>query len=401
MEQMTNKYTLLSLAIKNLKRKPLRTGILVVAIGLLVSVLVFALSFVRRVDSSIKITSQRLGADLLIVPTGSRGAAEDVLLENKVKTFYMEKGLLDRVKAIKGIDKVTAQTYLATITGACCDVPESIVVAFNQETDFVVKPWLQKKLGRRLQKGEALVGSESAFNISMGLTEVDSVLFGNVFRMVGVLDKTGTGLDTAILIDENNIDDILKKGKANIKPGQISVIFAKVKKGFDPIRVAAELEDSVIETDTVARKDIGKNVINALRDINRIFLITFILASLLAAFLAWAVFSGIANERSREVGIMRAIGAKESHVMKLFLIEVIVIGGFGSLMGIFAGTALSFLLAKGFAILKNISTDLSTFERLGIGIIGFVIGTSVCVVGALSPIQRIKKMEPLIVLKGE
>jgi len=30
-----------------------------------------------------------------------------------------------------------------------------------------------------------------------------------------------------------------------------------------------------------------------------------------------------------------------------------------------------------------------------------VIGTSVCVVGALSPIQRIKKMEPLIVLKGE
>jgi len=211
---MTHKYTLLSLAVKNLKRKPLRTGILVVAIGLLVSVLVFALSFVRRVDSGIRMTSERLGADLLIVPTGSRGAAEDVLLENRVKTFYMDKGLLDRVKAIKGIDKVTSQTYLATITGACCDVPESIVVAFNQETDFVVNPWLQKKLGRRLQKGEALVGSESAFNITMGLTEVDSVLFGNVFRMVGVLDKTGTGLDTAILIDENNIDDIVKKGKA-------------------------------------------------------------------------------------------------------------------------------------------------------------------------------------------
>jgi len=78
---MTKEFTLFSLAIKNLKRKPLRTGILVVAIALLVSVLVFALSFVRRVDSSIKITSHRLGADLLIVPTGSRGAAEDVLLE--------------------------------------------------------------------------------------------------------------------------------------------------------------------------------------------------------------------------------------------------------------------------------------------------------------------------------
>jgi putative ABC transport system permease protein len=398
---MTNRLTLFPLAIKNLKRKPLRSWILVIAIGLLVSVLVFALSFVRRVDSGIRITSDRLGADLLIVPAGSRGAAEDVLLENKVKTFYMDKGIMERVKKIKGIEKVTPQTYLATITGACCDVPESIVVAFNQDTDFVIKPWLTKKLARRLDRGEAIVGSESAFNIRLGLTEVDSVLFGNVFKIVGVLDKTGTGLDTAIFIDENNIDDIMKKGKATIKPGDISVIFAKVKKGYDPLVVAAELEDTVIETDTMARKDIGKNLINALRDINRIFLISIVLASILAAFLAWAVFSGIANERSKEVGIMRAIGAKESHVMKLFLFEVIVIGGIGSLIGILSGTLLSFLLAKGFTILRNISSDISVIERLVIAVAGFVIGTGVCVVGALSPIRRLKKIEPLVVLKGE
>jgi putative ABC transport system permease protein len=398
---MTAKLTFFSLAIRNLKRKPLRTGILMVAIGLLVSVLVFALSFVRRVDSGIRMTSDRLGADLLIVPTGSRGAAEDVLLENKVKTFYMDRGIVDRVRSVDGIDRVTAQTYLATITGACCDVPESIVVAFDQDTDFVIKPWLSKKLGRKLQKGEAIVGSESALNITLGLTEVDSVLFGNVFRMVGVLDKTGTGLDTAIFIDEKNIDDIMKKGKTGIRPGQISLILAKVKKGYDPLRVAADLEDSIIETDTVARKDIGKNVLNALKDINRIFLITIVLASFLAAFLAWAVFSGITNERSKEVGIMRAIGAKESHVVRLFLIEVLVIGGIGSVVGILFGTALSLALGRAFTILKSVSTDLTVTERLCIALAGLVAGTGICIVGALSPITRIKKIEPLIVLKGE
>lgn len=398
-----NEFTFLSLAAKNLKRKPLRTGILVIAIGLLVAVLVFAISFVRRVDSGIRITSDRLGADLLIVPTGSRGSAEDVLLENRVKTFYMDRSILDRVKSIKGIDSdnVTHQTYLATITGACCDVPESIVVAFNQDTDFVIRPWLQKKLGRRLQRGEAIVGSESALNISMGLTEVDSVLFGNVFKMVGVLDKTGTGLDTAIFIDENNIEDIMKKGTVNIKPGQISVIFAKVRKGYDPYNVAATLEDSIIETDTVARKDIGKKLINALRDINTIFAITVLLSSILAAFLAWAVFSGIANERSREVGIMRAIGAKESHVVRIFLLEVLMVGGIGSVVGIVWGTALSILLAKGFTILKNMSTDLSILERGVVSFAGLVIGTGICVAGALAPIRRIKKTEPLTVLKGD
>ena len=398
---MKNEFTIFSFALKNLRRKPLRSGILVTAIGLLVSVLVFSLSFTIRVKSSIKTTSDRLGADLLIVPTGSRGAAEDVLLENRVKTFYMDKGILERVKQIKGINEMTYQTYLATITGACCDVPETVVAAFNQDTDFVITPWLIKKLGRRLQKGEAIVGSESAFNISLGLTEVDSVLFGNMFKMIGVLDKTGTGLDNAIFIAEENIEDIIKKGKVDLKPGQISVIFARVKNGYDPLKVAAEIEDSIIETDTMARKDIGKNLIATLKDIKQVFVVTVALASVLSVFLVWAVFSAIANERAKEVGIMRAIGAKEFHVSSLFFLEVLVIGGIGSIFGIISGTALSLLLAKSFTILKNLATDLNVMERFYISVICFLLGTGICIAGALSPIQRIKKMEPLLAIKEE
>ncbi|MFO0754675.1 MAG: ABC transporter permease [Thermodesulfovibrionales bacterium] len=398
---MLKDFSLLSLAVRNMRRRPLRTGILVIAIGLLVSTLVFAVSFVVRIDAGIRITSDRLGADLLIVPTGSRGAAEDILLENKVKSFYMDKGIVEKIKQIKGIDKVTYQTYLVTLSGLCCDVPESVVVAFNQDTDFIVKPWLNKKLGRKLLKGEAIVGSESAFNISVGLVDVESVLFGNVFKMVGVLDKTGTGLDTALFIDESNVDDIIKKGKVTMKPGQVSIVFAKVKSGYDPRKVAGVIEDSFIEADAVARKDIGKGLITALRDINRIFTLTVLLASLLSAFLAWAVFSAVVNERSREVGIMRAIGARESHVVRIFLAEVLLMGMLGSALGIACGTALSLLLAKTFSIMKSISTDLTLPDRGAIALVGLIAGTGICVIGALAPVQRLKKMEPLLAIKGE
>lgn len=398
---MSKEFTLFSLALRNLRRKPLRTGILIIAIGLFVSSLVFALSFVRRVDASIKLTSDRLGADILIVPSGARGAAEDVLLESRTKSFYMDKGLVERVKKVEGVDAVTYQTYLITMAGLCCDVPETVVVAFNQDTDFVIKPWLIKKLGRKLQRGEAIVGNESAFNISVGLVDVDSVLFGTVFKMVGVLDKTGTGLDTALFIDEGNIDDIIRKGRSGIKPGQISVMFAKVKRGYDPYRVAGEIENSIIEVDTIARKDIGKNLVSALRDINQIFALTVGLASVLAAFLVWAIFSAIANERAREVGIMRAIGAKEAHVARLFIFEVVLVGAAGSILGIALGTALSLVLAKSFTILKSVSSDLGLTERAMVALAGFVIGTGICLVGALSPLQRIKRMEPLAAIKGE
>ena len=99
---MKDSFTLFSFAKRNLRRKPLRTAVLVISIGILVSALVFVLSFVRRVDSVIKVTSDRLGADIIIVPSGSRSAAEDILLENKVKTFYMDKGLVEKVAQIRG-----------------------------------------------------------------------------------------------------------------------------------------------------------------------------------------------------------------------------------------------------------------------------------------------------------
>ena len=398
---MTKELTLLAHAMRNLRRRPTRSVILVVAIGLLVSVLVFALSFVRRVDAGVRTASERLGADLLVVPTGSRGAAEDVLLDNRVKTFYMDGSILEKVRAVKGVARATAQTYVATIAGGCCDVPEAIVVAFDQESDFVVGPWLARKVGRKLHKGEAVVGAESAFNIGLGLTQVDARLFGSVFRIAGVLDRTGTGLDTAIFVDGESAAEILRRGDAKVPPGTVSVVFAKVEEGDDPERVAGAVEDTIIEADAVPRRDVGQGVLRALGDVSRMFLITFALASVLAACLAWAVFSGIASERSREVGLMRAMGARESYVSSLVLLEVLLVGAVGSVVGVVCGTGLSFLLVKGFAILKNASADLGLGDRLAVAAIGLVVGTGVCVLGALSPLRSTRRTEPLAVLKGD
>jgi len=389
------------MAVRNLRRRPLRTSILVAALSLMVAALVFSLSFVMRVNASIRLTAERLGADLLIVPTGARGAAEDILVENKSTSFYMNKSFVDRIKKVEGIDKVCYQTYLVTLNGLCCSVPSSMVVAFDQENDFIVTPWLKGKLGRKLKKGEAIVGSESAYNINLGLVEMEAKLFGNVFSMVGVLDKTGSGLYTAVFISEDNMADILKNSDTAIKEGQISVIFAKIEKGADLYKVMSEIENNIIEVDVMMRKDIGKSLLTSLGDISKIFYLTMVLSTVLSLFLVWAIFTAIANERTREIGIMRALGAKEGHVVKLFLFEVLVLGAIGSVVGIGAGTSLTLVMAKSFSILKNLPVDLGIPVRIGIAFAGLLFGTGICIVGALSPLQRLKKQEPLLVIKQE
>ncbi|MBI4823878.1 MAG: ABC transporter permease [Nitrospirae bacterium] len=392
------RFNLFSVAIKNLKRKSFRTVILILSIGLLVSILVFGTSFLLSVSSTLKRASDRLGADLLVVPMGARDYAEEVLLETKAKTFYMDSSMVERVKKVDGIEEVTYQTYLTTILGVCCDIPEVKVVAFNQETDFIVTPWLKKAIGRKLEKGEAIIGWEADRNL--GLLDMEgSVLFGTKFKFVGVLEKTGTGLDNAIFISDENINEVIEKGKSGIKPCEISLIFTKVREGFDPVKVGRKVEGEIVEVDVIERSDMGKRIISTLKDINRVFLLTIILASLLSTFLAWAIFSAIVNERFREVGIMRAIGAKGSHIIRMFFIEVIVIGVLGSLIGIALGTYLSVSLSRVFTILRDVSATLTVFERIEVGILGLAIGTGICMIGAFSSIIRIKRLEPLKALK--
>lgn len=390
-----------SVALKNLKRKTFRTAVLVSAIALLVSLLIFAISFTVSVASSLKKSSERLGADLVVVPIGARGFAEEFLLESKNTSFYMPISIIDKVKKIEGIETITHHTYLSSISGLCCDIMPTRIVAYNPDTDFIINPWLQKSLGRPLEIGEAIAGFGTSENLGLGLLDVEATIFNNRFKIVGVLEETGTGLDHALFMTEENLKNIIESGKSPLKKGEISIIFTKLKKGYDPDYVGRVLEGEIPEVDVVARSDMGEKFINTLADINKIFLLTTILASVLTTFLVWAIFSAIANERSKEIGIMRALGAKEIHIVKLYLLEVLVLGLLGSIIGVLAGTYLSEILASSFSLLKNISAGLTGIQQITIALVGLVIGTAICVTGAMMPINRIKKMEPLLVIKEE
>ena len=401
---MISKFIFLAFSLKNLKRKPFRTAVLLLSIAFLVSLLIFATSFTTSVNSGINRASDRLGADLIIVPVVARDSAEEFLLESKSRSFYMSKDIVDRVKQIEeleGIESITYHTYLSTIAGVCCDIAQTQVVAFDQNTDFILRPWLQKAINRPLARGEAIAGYETGYNLGFDLLDMETNLFNNTFKIVGELDRTGTGLDNALFMTEDDLQQIIDSGNSPLNKGEISIIFTKLKRGADPYYIGKIIEGNIVEVDVVERSNIGREILNTLKDINKIFLVTIVFTSLLTAFLVWAIFSAIANERSREIGIMRAIGANKSHIVRLFILEVFILGLLGSLIGMAAGTYLSLSLANNFELLNNISAGLTLIQHAEIAVAGLLAGTGVCVTGALMPIGRIKKMEPLLAIKEE
>jgi putative ABC transport system permease protein len=73
----------------------------------------------------------------------------------------------------------------------------------------------------------------------------------------------------------------------------------------------------------------------------------------------------------------------------------------GSIIGAVAGTLLTSLLADSFTLIKSISAGLRPPAQIAIAGIGIAFGSGICVAGALLPINRIKKLEPLLAIKED
>ncbi len=389
----TKEITLTLLAWKSVSRKLIRNIVLVLAVSGLVCLLVFAMLFKQAVTDDIEVAAKRLGADIVIVPAQAQSSAEEFILESREKTFYMDDYLLGVLGDLEGIAQINSHIYLDTLDAGCCSIDEGQVVVFDSKSDFVIAPWLAEDSPRHLGKGEIVVGSY--VHEYLGLMNT-AALFGQGVKVVGHLKETGTGLDHGIFLDAASFTEVSEAVLANYKQGTISIIFIKLKQGQDLDEMVAKIRDINPLMGIMTRGSIGADVRATLSDIIKIFTVTIVIAAGLAVLLAWSTFTAIANERRREVGILRAIGARKIEIIKLFLAEAGIIAALGGLLGIVLGHWLVFVLGRDFHLLSKLGAE-TVLSTTGIlySLIALGTGAVVCLVGALIPILRISALEPL------
>ncbi|MEU5888646.1 FtsX-like permease family protein [Streptomyces sp. NPDC047461] len=123
------------------------------------------------------------------------------------------------------------------------------------------------------------------------------------------------------------------------------------------------------------------------------------IAFLVGIFLIINTFSMLVAQRTREIGLMRAIGSSRKQVNRSVLVESLLLGIVGSILGVGAGVGIAVGLMKLMGMAgMNLSTDDLTIKATT-PVIGMILGVVVTVLAAYLPARRAGKVSPMAALR--
>jgi putative ABC transport system permease protein len=395
--------SLFQLALKNISGNTFRSFVVALCALLLAAFALFTTLLMRGAETSLRLVIDRLGADIVVVPEGSEAKVEGALLMGVPAKVWMPQDVVKKITAIPGVEVVSPQLYLATLTGAdCCSVSNMFMIAYDPQTDFTIQPWLIQKVGKGLRLGEVVGGSHIFATEGYQNLKV----YGYLVTLKANLEPTGTGLDQTLFMTFSTARDVSSKSTAQalapleIPANSISSAMVKIKPGSDLHAVSAQIMQDVPGVTPIESANMFQSYRKQMTGLLKTILAVMSIAWGLSIVLIGLVFSMAANERRKELGVLRALGATRRFIFQSLLAEA-------SLMALIGGTAGILISGLAIFLFRNF-----IMVSLGIPFLLPSLGTFVLWVGAglllalfsvnlaaLLPAINISRQDPAVAMR--
>ncbi len=373
------------LAKRNLKRHMART--VLAAVGIIIGVI--AISSMGILGNSLKMSVSEslgdVGNELIVYP----GFGDTAITEKQVEKMQKVAGIENLIPVYSSSSKTEYKSE------------ETYASVYGIESDDL-SDLVEIEDGRMYKRGssDCVIGSQLAedleVNIGGKITVEDTK-----FRVIGILKERGIGFDisadSAVFIDPQMFTRIYEdtdEGYTNviIQVEDINEIDI-VKTNLEERLNKKEEEVFVLATNTI---------LSSINEISRyisLFLMGISSISLLVAGVSILnVMLMSTMERTREIGIMKAVGASRKDVLKMFLLEALFLGTAASLIGGILSFGGGFLITV--LIMKQASYLFAPSSMMYI-VLGIAFGILTGVAGGVYPAWKAAQMRPLDALRHE
>ncbi len=413
-----------SIVVRNLKRSKTRTTLTSLGVLIGVAAIITLVSIGIAMQTSVTSQFESVG-DLTIISVYPSNLRLGPFAPRKAEEIkILDEDAIDKIRKIEGIEALSpVYTF-----------PDVIVKMGRLESSVSftgIEPKEIEKIAGKLEKGRyitrsdryaVVVGSkfgETFYNPKTGKSETINPLGKMfkvtvkrivnekmekktyIFRVVGVLKEKGTQDDYSVYAPINTVISVNEwRTGRTIKPEitGYSRVIVKVKDVDTVNKVTEKIEDMGFVVFSI------QSIINSISTVFKI--LQFILAGIAGISLLVAGI-GIVNtmtmsiyERTRQIGIMKAIGASNTDILWMFLSEAAALGFLGGIGGIL----LSFLLNSLITLFSSTMLSGATLKvsaPLWLIIFAIVFATVVGLIAGLVPSYRAANLKPVEALRYE
>jgi putative ABC transport system permease protein len=404
----------LTLAAKNLRRRPIRTGLTVAGVALAVTVAVslggFMLGYSGAIDKSIDM----LGFQVMIMAKGCPYEAATMMLKGGTGLLYLPSDTYDKVRVDPEIESITpifvglAQKQGSSIRDDAGD-SFSVINGIEVESYRVMKPWVAFKKGAGYDNGrwfsqssrdEVVLGFEAAeyeqrkvgdsFYASIAPAGQTAAVLRE-FTVVGVLERTGTQDDGGVFMAIDAAREYFGR------PNELTILGIKLRQ-FNGIRMR-EFESRWLklpEVQVVGLQQVKSTLVNLVATAQTMIAAVAAIAVIVALIGVINTILMSVYERTSEIGIMKALGARRGAIFQLIWLETVMICLAGGVAGSIAAVAGSGLVERAIKALADLGVS-GSVVNITPAVIGFAMFGAVVLgfFGGLYPAWRASSMRPV------